>query len=180
MKIGIDMDNTICSTNEKIEVYENIFIKENNITINKLWNDNYYANLFLNKYLEIIYNETELKPNASLYINKLKEEGNEIYIITARSNNYVSDMYKIINNYCTKHNIKIDGIYINAKDKVDICINNNIDIMIEDSIYNYNKLKENNINTILFDENNNYPNINNRISSWNKIDKVLKRYPKTN
>ena len=55
MKIGIDMDNTICSTNKKVAEYERIFIKDNDINIYTLWHNNYYANLFLTKYLTELY-----------------------------------------------------------------------------------------------------------------------------
>ncbi len=171
MKIGIDMDNTICFTNEKVREYENIFLKENNINIYILWYDTYYANEFLTKYLEKIYTEVEPKQDAITIINKLKEQGHKIYIITARTNNYVTDIYEIINNYCIKHNIKVDGIFINAGDKVDICIDNNIDIMIDDSFYKYDRLKSNNIKTILFDEYNEYPYIKKRILSWKELKK---------
>ena len=37
MKIGIDMDDTICSTEESIIRYQNIFVKENNINA-FIWN----------------------------------------------------------------------------------------------------------------------------------------------
>lgn len=173
MKIGIDMDNTICSTNERIDFYQKKFIKEENITINQLWDNNYYKTKFLNLYLEKIYNEAIIKNNAPLYINKLKEQGNKIYIITARTNNYVSNIYNIIENYCKKNNIKIDGIFINTKNKVETCLKNNIDIMIEDSKYNYGKLIEKNINTILFDENNKQLNIINKASSWKEVYEVI-------
>lgn len=174
MKIGIDLDNTICSTNEKVQEYEKIFIRDNNINKYILWYDNHYADNFLSKYLEKIYTEVKPKPNAIKTINRFKEQGHEVYIITARTNSYVTNMYNLINNYCMKHNINIDGIFIDAGDKVDICLKNNIDIMIEDSIYNYDRLTTNNINTILFDEYNQYNYIKKRVLSWEKINNVIK------
>ena len=54
-----------------------------------------------------------------------------------------------------------------------------IDIMIDDSIYNYNKLKNSGIKVILFDDENKYTDIVDRVSSWNEvIDKIniLKGY----
>ena len=169
MKIGIDMDNTICSTDKKVGEYEKIFTNNHNIDSYTIWHNNYYFNLFLSEYLEIIYTEVEPKENVVSCINRLKEHGNEIYIITARTNNYVTDMYKIIDNYCSKHNIKIDGIFIDAKDKVDICKENNIDIMIDDSFYNYDRLTTNNIKTILFDEYDKHTYIKSRILSWKDL-----------
>ena len=48
-----------------------------------------------------------------------------------------------------------------------------IDIMIDDSIYNYNKLKNSCIKVILFDDENKYADIVDRVSSWNEvIDKI--------
>lgn len=170
MKIGIDMDNTLCSTDKKVGEYENIFTNNHNIDSYTIWHNNYYFNLFLNEYLEKIYKEVEPKQDAIKTINKLKEQGHEIYIITARTNSYVTNMHQLINNYCNNHNIKIDGIFIDAKDKVDICKDNNIDIMIDDSFYNYNQLMNNNINTILFDEYNQYRYIKKRVLSWKEIN----------
>jgi hypothetical protein len=174
MKIGLDMDNTICSTSEKVTEYEEIFIKDNNIDSYTLWHNNYYTNSFLNEYLEKIYTEVEPKPNAITCISKLKEQGHKIYIITARSNNYVKDMYKLINNYFKEYNIKIDGIFINSKDKVDVCIDNNINIMVDDNFHNYDMLTSNNIETILYDEYNEYPYIKRRILSWKELNKAIK------
>ena len=173
MRIGIDMDDTICSTIEKIIEYQNIFIEKENISLDSLWNVQENREKFLKKYLEKIYLEAEIKKNASMSINKLKELGYEIYIITARSENYVSNIYNIINNYCEKNKIRIDKVFINGKDKVDICKKNKVDVMIEDSKYNVDKLNENNIKTILFDEKNKYNDIENRINSWKEISKIL-------
>ena len=44
-----------------------------------------------------------------------------------------------------------------------------IDIMIDDSIYNYNKLKNSGIKVILFDDENKYADIVDRVSSWNEV-----------
>ena len=54
-----------------------------------------------------------------------------------------------------------------------------INIIIDDSIYNYNKLKNSGIKVILFDDENKYTDIVDRVSSWNEvIDKIniLKGY----
>lgn len=52
---------------------------------------------------------------------------------------------------------------VNSKDKVDICRENNIDLMIDDNLYNYYKLAQANINVILFDDKNKYDIIDNRV-----------------
>ena len=92
MKIGIDMDNTICSTNEKILEYQNKYIKKEKISQEILWNIQENKEKFLKKNLEKIYNNAELKDNADLTINKLKECGYKIYIIT-KDNPFVGYQY---------------------------------------------------------------------------------------
>lgn len=98
MKIGIDMDDTICSTEESIIRYQNIFVKENNINVDDLWNKVDIQNKFLTEYLERIYLDAEIKNNCNIVLNKLKDN-NELYIITARTYNYVDDIYRIIKDY---------------------------------------------------------------------------------
>ena len=174
MKIGIDMDDTICNTKESLTKYSNKFMKDNNILYNdSLWNNNINKEIFLNTYLKDIYNDASLKENAKEVLVKLKNMGHELYIITARTNTYINNQVINISNYLKKNNIEVDGIIIDAKDKVDACINNNIDIMVDDNLYNYNKLISNNIKTILFDDNNKYQEINLKINNWNDLFKYL-------
>ena len=52
MKIGIDMDNTICSTIEKINEYQKKYIEKEKITLEELWNTKEYKEKFEKKYLE--------------------------------------------------------------------------------------------------------------------------------
>ena len=48
-----------------------------------------------------------------------------------------------------------------------------IDIIIDNSIYNHNKLKNSGIKVILFDDDNKYADIVDRVSLWNEvIDKI--------
>lgn len=58
MKIGIDMDDTICNTKELLIEYEKIFCEYNNLDYDSLWyNENNKKN-FLNTYLKEIYKST--------------------------------------------------------------------------------------------------------------------------
>ena len=173
MKIGIDMDDTICSTKESIIKYQNIFIKDKNISSDELWNNNIYKDEFLNKYLSDIYTNAKVKENCIKVLIQLSKD-NELYIITARTTNYIDDIIKLTKNYLANNNIKVKDIFINSKDKVDTCIKNNIDLMIDDNYYNYQALTNNNINTILFDELDRYKHINNKINNWNKLIDILK------
>ena len=78
----------------------------------------------------------------------LKEDGNELYIITARGNYFshsgsvlsYEENKKVVLNWLEENNVIYDKIIFSPEDKLDICRQNNIDLMIED--------KPKNINTI--------------------------------
>ncbi len=85
---------------------------------------------------------------ASEVIKKLKEEGNEIFIITARGN-FLShstnvmlyeENKKVVKEWLKKNDILYDEIIFSPEDKFDICINNKINLMIEDKVDNVNKI----------------------------------------
>ena len=80
-------------------------------------------------------------------IDKLKENGFEIYIITAR---FLTDkntiegekMRNIVKNWLKQNNIHYDKIIFSPEDKLEICKKNNIDIMIEDKVENINNISK--------------------------------------
>ena len=88
---------------------------------------------------------------------KLKSEGNKIYIITARRNgdewfpdDLKNDVEKITKNWLKENKIYYDEIVFDVKDKGKYCKDNNINIMIEDDPINLRKLLSN-TNILVFD-----------------------------
>lgn len=47
---------------------------------------------------------------------------------------------QIVKDWLQKNNIYYDGLIFSPEDKLDICIKNNINIMIEDKVDNINKI----------------------------------------
>ena len=90
MRIGIDLDNTVCNTHEEVNKYKEKYAKDNNIDISEIKSNNDYHEDFFSKYMIEILSNATIKDNVSEVIKRLKDKGNEIYIITARSNNYIS------------------------------------------------------------------------------------------
>ena len=175
MNIGIDLDDTICSTDKVLRKYVNKYCKDNEIDVENLWKDEENKCNFLNNNLKTIYSEALLKMNAKKIINELRSHGNKIYIITARRNKYIDmDMEEFIIDYLNKKGIVVDKVIIDAKDKVDVCLNNAIDYMLEDNLYNYELMVKRGINVILFDELDQHKNIKNRITKWQDLLKYIK------
>lgn len=99
------------------------------------------------KYLLTYAREEKPRKFADEIINKLKQEGNEIYIITARCLTDRNDelgvqMKEIVINWLKQNNINYDKIIFSPEDKVDICLENNINLMIEDKVDNITKISK--------------------------------------
>ena len=149
MNIGIDIDGVLVDL-EKFELtYGTELCVDNgwNIKINLEkyldtekfnWTEE-QENKFWNKYLEKYVTESEPREYAREIIKKLKEEGNNIYIITARNEEGLpaeayGKMQQFTKTWLDKNNIMYDKLIFAPDDeKINQCIENNVDVMIEDS-----------------------------------------------
>lgn len=173
MRIGIDLDDTIFNTTEKYKELQPYYLKEKNINEKELWSNNSNRFDFIKSNFENIFLNLSVKRNVKSTLKFLKSLGYEIYIITARSKRYNKDIYNITKESLGKNNILFDKLILTEKEKLDACLENNIDIMIDNSIDVYNELSEK-LNIILFDENKDYPNIKSSASSWKEVKDYFK------
>ena len=87
-------------------------------------------------------------PGTKTVLKKLKEDGHELIVITARGGTYK----EAIN--ITKDKLKEDGLdifdkyYWAVEDKSQICVNENIDVMIDDFYKNCQSIADCGIKTI--------------------------------
>lgn len=188
--IGIDLDDTISSSNEMFIKYAKLYNKEKKINfkidetqwdLDKSfgWNDNNYKE-FCKQYLRTLLNEAEIKYNAAEKINKLKNEGYKIIIITSRNEKELNDMYSFTEKWLKNHNINYDKLIINSLQKEEECLKNKVNIFIDDNMKNcMNVYKKLQIPVFLFDglynTNDKYSNIE-RVYSWDEIYLKLKNY----
>ncbi|MCI8482361.1 MAG: hypothetical protein HFJ27_04765 [Clostridia bacterium] len=141
MKIGIDIDDVITNTSETIEEY---VMKNNNSQ--KLQehmkeimkgnpSDPEVIEFCMETYLKV-FQKVKLKDNAKEVIQRLLDKENEIYLITARGENleFFKGSEKVTKEFLEDNNIKYTKIFFNAIDKAPLCIDNQIDVMIDDSI----------------------------------------------
>ena len=159
MNIGIDIDDTISETFEALLPYSQKYTiedlkRESNIDINKDylnhlyiesasgWNDLETKN-FWEKYYGDILKEVNIKKFASEVINKLKKNGNKIYLITARWDIPNISTKQITENWLIKNNVMYDKLFMNASDKLQLVKENNIDLFIDDSYKNCKEVSEN-------------------------------------
>ena len=141
--IGVDIDDTITDT------YYNLLpvvaIKYG-LDLEKLYKKKYtYGKLhkvlpdymdFCKEHSESIVKIVPLKDDVVKIFNKLKEDGHKIIFITARDYNEYSNPYKLCYDYLNSNGVKYDRIIVGAKDKAKECINENVDLFIDDNTKN--------------------------------------------
>jgi len=171
MNIGIDIDDTISNT------YDLLFNYAQEYTINTLkrsgdiielkksnshnycaimhnWNEAEEIDFYI-KYYKNLLQDIQPKLYSVEIINKLREEGHKIYLITARYQGPVDvDYKKETINWLKKYQINYDGLTFEAKipnDKLSAIKKNNVQIFIDDSFGNCKLASENGIKTYIMD-----------------------------
>lgn len=184
MRIGIDIDDTICNTWDFIIPYLSKYFK---ISMDNLKNTDkaYYEACnctfleyckFSKKYYSTISLKYKIKPNVRKVIKELRKEGHEIIFITARSINGFHDPYKSSLKYLDKHKIPFDKLIVNAKEKASVCLEEKIDLFIDDSIHNCMEVANKNIPVLLFNASfNQNCTLFKRVFSWKEIYKEVER-----
>lgn len=147
MRIGIDIDGVLTNIERFMLDYGIKFCYENNIGY-KIKDDEYYetkalgityeqTEKFWNTYLEFYATKYPARDFASEVIRKLKQN-NEIYIITARNEEGLppetyGKMQTMVKQWLIDNNIEYHKLIFTEGSKLPYCIENEIDIIIEDS-----------------------------------------------
>lgn len=169
MKIGIDLDGVVIDSEATFRTYEEIYdidvLKQNNLvdrTEPKFqsrynWNDKQQKD-FTNRYFLQVSRESNLMSGFIAVYNRLKEQGHEFIVITARGlmpdGSFMKEMEEDAKRVLSENDIVFDKYYWGQKDKLDICIREKIDIMIDDDWKIIKKLSDNNIKTLYFKDTN--------------------------
>lgn len=196
MRIGVDIDNVISTFNEELleeflkrnkELGYSDEINENADYITRgmfNWKDGEVEAFYRNN-IERIVNKLGVKNGAKEYIDKLKDDGHSIYIITGRDNGEHSDPYNNTKKWLDENSIKYDKLiltnaYKNDKHgKSEKCIENNVDIMIDDSIHICKDCIDYGITTLLMDTPyNRQVNYIKRVHNWKEIYEYITQYKK--
>ena len=193
MRIGIDIDNVISNFNEVLlneyllhdkELNNNGIINKNADYIRKGmfdWSSEEEESFYKNN-IERIAKSLTVIDGAKEYIDKLKADGYFIYIITGRDNGEYTDPYNMTKEWLNIYNIYYDKLILtnahNKHEKAIKCLENSIDIMIDDSVSICKVCIESGITTILMDTPyNKYSNIK-RVYDWQEFYEFVSNYKK--
>lgn len=192
MNIGIDIDGVLTDLENYIETVGKEYTLQNNLEFDDKMNKNTIHGFFSKgdskRFWDLhweSYAETiKARKNASKVIEKLKNDGNKIIIITARTYDspIIKDgikrqknMEKLIIKWLKRNNIKYDKLVFSNLNKLKDCLNNKIDIMIEDSVSNIEQLKDY-MKILCFDAKYNKFYTNSqifRVYNWNDVYSII-------
>lgn len=166
MKIGIDIDDTIADTYELImnyaQEYTIEFLKREPIIKHESCGNHYYAQYlhgwkqgedieFLNLYYKNIIEKVRPRTLSVNYLEKLKQEKNEIILITARWETDKFDVIELTKKWVKENNIPCDKLIINAENKLVAAKQEKLDIFIDDSFKNCKMVSDSGIRTYIMD-----------------------------
>lgn len=158
MRIGIDIDGVLTDIEQwqldyaskyYFEKYNKSIMNHKGYETTDIFRvDQKYDDEFWEEYFVDYTKNIECRKFASEVIKKLRADGCEIYIITARGNNLshsanimtYDENKKAVIDWLKDNDVKYDKIIFSPEDKLDICVENNINLMIEDKVDNINKI----------------------------------------
>ena len=192
MKIGIDLDGVVIDSETTFRTYEEIFdidVLKGNHLINKEepkfqarynWT-NEQEKEFIEKYFMTVSKESNLMSGFIGIYNLLKEQGHEFVVITARGG-FVKEMKDDAIRLLEEKNIKFDKYYWNVDDKLEICKNEKVDIMIDDDWKIIKRLADNEVKTLYFRDTNLMKLEENKyikeVNNWGEIYRNIKEMKK--
>ena len=132
---------------------------------------------FLNKYHKQIIVESNYMPGVKRILNLLKQDGHSLILITARGG-INKDMIKITEERLKQSEMDIfDKYYWATENKDDVCIKENIDIMIDDFYKKCESIANKKIKTIYLKDAPSYDLEENEyikvLYNWGEIQKLL-------
>ncbi len=188
MKIGIDLDGVVIDSETTFRTYEEIFdidiLKGNNLINRKEpkfqsrynWTSNQEKE-FIEKYFLKVSRESGLMSGFIAIYDLLEKQGHEFVVITARGG-YVKEMKDDAIRLLEENNIKFDKYYWNVEDKLEICKKEKVDIMIDDDWNIIKKIAENKIRTLYFRDTNLMILEENKyikeVNNWGEIYRYIK------
>lgn len=154
MVIAVDLDGVLFDTEEYFRTYAQIYdlkfvknglknAKEMNVFDRFGW-DKEIANDFYEKYTAEVLNNAPIKAGAKYVLNELKNMGHNIICVTLRGF-YRQCEIDITERRLKKEGIKFDKVFYSQNNKLKVCLEENVELIIEDSHKNIRLLSKNNI-----------------------------------
>lgn len=182
LRIGFDIDDTVVDLCSVLMQYAEKYntedlkreIKKNPLGeiksrkyLNEIygWND-LEKHAFFDKYYKMVLENCEFLPYAKEILQKLIQDGHELYFVSARLSNILNcNTHEITEKMFFENDIRYKELVINEPDKLSACQRYHLDIFIDDCYETCLHLKENNYEAFLITS----------ILNQNIVDEKIKR-----
>ncbi len=161
MTIGIDLDGVLFDSESYYRSYAELFdiklnrkgsYNESELIIEEKYNWSAEEfQQFISECMKQITREAPLKPYAREVINLLKERGHRLVIVSARGD-YGEWEIEATYERLKKEGLTFDDIFLNQSNKAIKCMEEKVDVMIDDSFKNVNLVAQNGIKCLYFRE----------------------------
>ena len=189
LKIGIDLDGVIFDSERIFRVYAELYdvleLHQNGIIDNRevKFQDRYnwsqeIIDDFMKKYQTNSIKYAPFMPGAKEVINMLKNEGHKLIVITARGSKN-KEHISLTEDILKRNNMYIfDKYFWGTEKKKEVCVNEKLDLMIEDSNNNCKAISDAKIKTIYFKDAPNYEMKENEylktLYNWGEVYRYIK------
>ena len=183
MKIGIDIDDTLTNTKKEQIKYWKIYTKSNPHPtytsklpehINEFSDE--YIDTFWDTYRKELTFHNNFKFKSAKIIDKLIEDGHELCIITSRPDSKYDTLHQLLKDWFKLNKINITEYHTSVMDKGIYIKENNIDLLIDDSLKHINSAKKLNKKCILFNNIKDYYGL--QTDNWTDLYKIIKELSK--
>lgn len=193
MNIGIDIDDTLSNLYSLKKKVLFDYLKSKKLNTKLIDKNGYYLRDMYNwkddaqfeEFWEYshnkIFEDASVRKGAIKVINKLIKDGHKIYIVTARSSVRFSDPHGMSERWLNKKGIAFDKLIANRSDKENVCLENNIDIFIDDLWENLEKISNVGVKCLLLNnsQNKNFKSDDVvRVHSWKNALKHIELFNK--
>ena len=189
MIVGIDIDDTVALTNDKLIEEAVIYDKEcvkgrgfKNPDAYSFMEMFYWSVLDVDNFMSQVRNggfflEIEPFPDAVSVVNKLYDSGNKIVFITRRQNSFRIKM--MTKKWLKMHGFKYHKLVLDAKKKGEICDKEGVSFFIDNDLKNILDVKDYGITTVLMEDKYNKDEDEiELVSSWKDVYKKYKEAKK--
>lgn len=188
MKIGIDIDDTVMNTFDVIEeaarYFDKYFLENKGYQdITKYdfherfyWTSEEKKDFFNYFRKNKLYLKAKPKGDALYYLEKLYNEGYEIYFLTRRKKDEKLDILSITKNDLISKGFKFTDCYIGLSKKGEACKSLGIDVFIDDAVIQIEDVNNYGIKTILIDNwyNKEYKGL--RAKNFQEIYNIIRKW----
>ena len=180
MRIGVDIDDTICCTSAGLTKmaleFDEKFVngrgfknKHGETLMEKFYWNVYHVDAFL-KMLNKgnFYSNLDVKEEANKYVTKLYDEGYEIIFITRRLGAFFPS--RKTKKWLKENGFKYNDIVFDMVDKGAYCKKNGIDLLVDNDFKNIDEALKYGVDAILMEDDNN-KNIRKykKMKNWKEI-----------